>query len=137
VVGNLFSKVAVTNPVANGDLMLYRDVGDNDQVGAAYGPPNEDLHFLNNVVIDNSPSRSDSFVTVSCPMASSTGCPAPVAGPRLTKAAEIKGNLFVGRPAHVTNQPGADAQFNVILPYSAKDAVWVNQALAAMWNGEK
>ena len=137
VVGNLFSKVAVTNPVANGDLMLYRDVGDNDKVGAAYGPPNEDLHFLNNVVIDNSPSRSDSFVTVSCPMASSASCPAPVAGPRLTKAAEIKGNLFVGRPAHVTNEPDADAQFNVILPYSAKDAVWVNQALASMWNGEK
>jgi hypothetical protein len=137
VVGNLLSKVAVTNPVANGDLMLYRDVGDTDQIGAAYGPPNEDLHFLNNVVIDNSPSRSNSFVTVSCPMSSSGSCQAPVAGPRLTKAAEIKNNLFVGRPTHVTNQPGADVQFNVILPYTAQDAVWINRALASMWNGEK
>jgi len=137
VVGNLLYKVAVTNPVANVDLMLYRDVGDTHLPGAAYGPPNEDLHFLNNVVIDNSPSRSDAFVAVSCPMLSSASCTAPVAGPRLTTKAEIKGNLFVGRPAHVTNQPGADAQFNVVLPYSAKDAVWANQALAALWNGEK
>lgn len=137
VVGNLLYKVSVTNPVANGDLMMYRDVADVHESDHAYGPPNEDLHFLNNVVIDNSPSRSNSFVTVSCPLASATNCPAPHAGPRLTKPAEIKGNLFVGQPAHVTNQPGADAQFNVVLPYSEKSAVWVNQALSSLWNGDK
>jgi len=117
--------------------MLYRDVADAHEREPAFGLPNEDLHFLNNVVIDNSRSRSNSFVTLSCPLASTANCPAPGAGPRLTKPAEIRGNLFVGQPAHVTNQPGADAQFNVILPYSDKSAVWVNQALASLWNGEK
>lgn len=137
VVGNLLYRVAVTNPVANGDLMVYRDVADTTKSDGAYGPPNEDLHFLNNVVIDNSPSRSNAFVTISCPMASTANCPAPNAGPRLMKAAEIKGNLFVGRPVHVTNQPSADAQFNVVLPYNAMSAVSINQALASLWNGEK
>ncbi len=137
VVGNLLYRVAVTNPVANGDLMLYRDVADTHDRDPAYGPENEDLHFLNNVIIDNSHSRSNSFVTLSCPMSSTTKCPAPHGGPRLTKAAEIKGNLFVGQPAHVTNQPGADAQFNVILPYNDKSAVWINQALASLWSGNK
>lgn len=137
VVGNLLYRVAVTNPVANGDLMLYRDVADAHEREPAFGPPNEDLHFLNNVVIDNSRSRSNSFVTLSCPMASTANCPAPGAGPRLTKPSEIRGNLFVGQPAHVTNQPNADAQFNVILPYNDKSAVWINQALASLWNGEK
>ncbi len=137
VVGNLLYRVAVTNPVANGDLMLYRDVADNGVRDPVYGPENEDLHFLNNVIIDNSHSRSDSFVTLSCPMASTVNCPAPHGGSRLTRAAEIKGNLFVGQPAHVTNQPGADAQFNVVLPYSDKSALWINQALASLWNGNK
>lgn len=137
VVDNLLYRVAVTNPVANGDLMLYRDVADTGKMDQAYGPPNEDLHFLNNVVIDNSPSRSGAFVTMSCPLASSANCPAPRGGPRLTKPAEIKGNLFVGQPTHVTNQSGADEKFNVILPYSEKSAVWVNQALTSLWNGEK
>ena len=93
VVGNLLYRVAVTNPAANGDLMVYRDVSDTTKSDGFYGPPNEDLHFLNNVVIDNSPSRSNAFVTISCPMASAANCPAPNAGPRLTKAAEIKGNV--------------------------------------------
>lgn len=137
VVGNLLYRVAVSNPVANGDLMMYRDVADNGVTDPVYGPPNEDLHFLNNVVIDNSRSRSNSFVTVSCPLASSENCPAPHAGPRMKTAAEIKGNLFVGQPAHVSNQTGANTQFNVVLPYSEKSAVWVNQAIASLWNGNK
>lgn len=137
VVGNLIYSTAMTNPLANNNLMIYRDVGDNSKDGPAYGPPNEDLHFINNVVIDNNPSTSNSFVAISCAKSSSEDCPAPNFGPRLIAHAEIKGNLFVGRPTHVTNQPDADAQFNVVLPYSDKSAVWINQALASLWNGEK
>jgi len=117
--------------------MLYRDVADNHVKDPVYGPPNEDLHFLNNVVVDNSHSRSDSFVTLSCPLSSTANCPAPHGGPRLTTRAEIKGNLFVGLPTRVTNQPNADAQFNVVIPYNDKSALMINQALTSLWNGEQ
>jgi hypothetical protein len=118
VVGNLIYKTAVDENLANNNMMIYRDVHDNTASDPVYGPPNEDLHFLNNIVVDNNLSSSNAYVNVSCANADSTTCPAPNAGPVLTTPAEVKGNLFIGQPTQVTNQPDAVTKFNLIIPYS-------------------
>jgi hypothetical protein len=47
-------------------------------------------------------------------------------------SAVVEGNLFIGRPKRVTNQPGAVVKDNVILPYSAKEALWIEPALKSL-----
>jgi hypothetical protein len=118
VVGNLIYRVAINQDLGNENLMIYRDVHDNGPSDPVYGPPNEDLHFNNNIVVDNNPAGSNSFVAISCSNPSTTTCPAPNAGPVLTTPAIIKFNLFIGQPTMVTNQPDAVTQFNLVLPFS-------------------
>lgn len=132
VIGNFINSVKVTNPMGNEDLMVYRDVHDETATDPVYGPPHEKLTFKNNVIIDNNPNQSDAFVTISCRFPSSENCPAPKFGPRLTTTADIEGNLFIGIPKKVTNQPGATVKDNVILPYSAKEGEWINPALKSL-----
>lgn len=123
IVGNLIYKTAVDENVANNNLMIYADVHDNAPSDPEYAVPNQDLHFLNNIVVDNNLSGSNSFVNVACANADSTTCPAPTNGPPLTTPAVIKGNLFIGQPTMVTNQPDAVARFNLVLPYSTLAAL--------------
>lgn len=132
VIGNLIYSVVVTNPKGNQDLMIYRDVGDQGRWDPVYGPPHEDLHFMNNVVIDNNPSHSDAYVAISCNHLSSASCPDPKFGPRLKTRAVVEGNLFIGLPKKVTNQPGAVVKNNVVLPYSDREAAWIEPALKSL-----
>lgn len=120
VVGNQLYKSPVTNPNSNGNFMIYRDVFDNSPTSPEYGPPHEDLHFTNNIVVDNNVSTSDSFVALSCANTSSDTCPAPTNGPVLTTPAVVERNLFVGPATQATNQPSAIVKYNLILPYSAQ-----------------
>jgi hypothetical protein len=133
VIGNLLYRAALINPNGNDDLMVYRDVHDESPPGPDYGPPHQDLHFLHNVVIDNNPSESNAYVIVSCRFPSSADCPKPKYADRLTTHAVVEGNLLAGRPQHVTNQPGAIVKNNVVLPYNAEQAGWINGALQSIW----
>ncbi len=83
-----------------------------------YAVPHQDLHFLNNIVVDNNTNSSNSFVNVSCDASPSTTCPPPNNGPALTMPAVVQGNLFIGLDTSATNQADAIARFNLILPYS-------------------
>jgi hypothetical protein len=116
VVGNLIYSTAVNQDLGNENLMIYADVHDNAASDPEYAVPNQDLHFLNNIVIDDNPSSA--FVLVSCSNAVSTTCPAPNNGPALTTPAVVENNLFIGLPTAVTNQPSAIVKNNLVLPYS-------------------
>lgn len=118
VIGNLLYKTAVDEDLANNNLMIFADVHDNAASDPEYGVPHQDLHFLNNIVVDNNLSGSNSFVNVACANADSTTCPPPQNGPALTTPAVVQGNLFIGQPTQVTNQPDAKARFNLVIPYS-------------------
>lgn len=118
VQGNLIYSVAVNPDLGNEDLMIYADVHDNTASDPEYAVPHQDLHFLNNIVVDNNPSGSNSFVIVSCDDPSNASCPAPNAGPPLTTPAVVTGNLFIGQPTMVANQPDAITKYNLVLPYS-------------------
>lgn len=118
VIGNLIYKTAVNQDLANDNLMIYADVHDNAASDPEYAVPNQDLHFLNNIVIDNNSNSSNSFVNVSCDASPSSTCPPPNHGPALTTPAVVQGNLFIGLDTNATNQSDAIAKFNLILPYS-------------------
>jgi hypothetical protein len=118
VEGNVLFKSPTTNPNSNENLMVYRDVSDNTPSDPDYGLPNEDLHFLNNIVADNNPSGADAFVVLSCADPSTASCSVPTSGPVLTTPAVIENNLFIGQPTQVTNQPNAVVRSNQVLPFS-------------------
>ena len=118
VVGNLIYSAAVDPNLGNNNLMIFADVSDNTPSDPEYAVPHQDLHFLNNVVVDDNQSGSNAFVNVSCANPDSTTCPAPNSGPALTTPAVIIGNLFIGLPTMVTNQPTAITKYNLVLPYS-------------------
>ncbi len=118
VVGNLIYSAAVDPNLGNNNLMIFADVYDNTASDPEYAVPHQDLHFINNVVIDNNPSGSNSFVAISCADPSNASCPVPANGPPVTTPAVITGNLFIGQPTMVTNQPDAVAKYNLVLPYS-------------------
>jgi hypothetical protein len=126
VVGNLIYKTAVNQDLANNNMMIFADVHDNAASDPEYAVPNQDLHFLNNIVVDNNTSGSNSFVNVSCANSDSTTCPPPNHGPALTTPAEIRGNLFIGLVTQVTNQPTAITKYNLVLPYSDLAALGFN-----------
>ncbi|MDQ2732486.1 MAG: hypothetical protein M3Y56_12570 [Armatimonadota bacterium] len=118
VIGNILYKTTATNPNANYNLMVFADVFDNTSSDPEYAVPNQDLHFQNNIVIDDNQNSSDSFVNVSCDQNPNTACPAPSNGPPVTTPAVIKNNLFIGLDTNVTNQSIAKANDNLVLPYS-------------------
>ena len=118
VQGNLIYKSTATNPNANYNMMVFADVFDNTASDPEYAVPHQDLHFLNNIVVDDNQNSSDAFVNVSCDDPSNADCPAPLNGPPVTTPAVITGNLFIGLDTHVTNQPIAKTSFNLVLPYS-------------------
>ncbi len=118
VVGNQIYSAAVDPNLGNNNLMIFADVFDNAPSDPEYAVPHQDLHFLNNIVVDDNTSGSNAFVNVSCANPDSTTCAAPSNGPPLTTPAVIKGNLFIGLPTMVTNQPNAITQFNLVLPFS-------------------
>ena len=118
VQGNLIYKVAINQDLGNESMMIYADVHDNTASDPEYAVPHQDLHFLNNIVVDNNPNSSNSFVVVSCADPSNASCPAPNAGPPLTTPAVVKNNLFIGQPTMVANQPGAIVKYNLVLPFS-------------------
>ncbi|MHB1935517.1 MAG: right-handed parallel beta-helix repeat-containing protein [Acidobacteriaceae bacterium] len=118
VQGNVIYKTAVNQNLANENLMIFADIYDNGSSDPEYAVPNQDLHFLNNVVIDNNQSSSSAFVNVSCGNPSSATCPPPNNGPALTTPAIVERNLFIGQPTAVTNQPSAIVKNNLVLPFS-------------------
>lgn len=118
VVGNLLYKAKATNPNANYNLMVFADTYDNSPSDPEYAVPNQDLHFENNIVIDNNQNGSDSFVNIACDNPSSVACGTPLNGPPVTTPAVIERNLFIGLDTHVTNQADAKTGGNLVLPYS-------------------
>lgn len=118
VQNNLIYKTVATNPNANYNLGVYADVYDNTPSDPEYAVPNQDLHFLNNIVIDKNQNGSNSFINVGCDTYPASACPLPQNGPPVTTPAEIVGNLFIGPDQHVTNQTIANTRFNLVLPYS-------------------
>jgi hypothetical protein len=118
VQNNLIYSKAINPDLGNYNLMIFADIYDNGASDPEYAVPNQDLHFTNNVVVDNNPSSSNAFVNVSCANTSSATCPPPSNGPALTTPAVIERNLFIGQPTAVTNQPTAIVKNNLVLPYS-------------------
>jgi hypothetical protein len=118
VQGNLIYKAAINPDMGNNNLMIFADIYDNGASDPEYAVPNQDLHFTNNIVVDNNASGSNAFVNVSCANASSATCPPPNNGPALTTPAVVERNLFIGLPTAVTNQPSAIVKYNLVLPYS-------------------
>src|SRR6185437_5986232 len=51
VVGNVLFKGAHVQYYANQAFMMWRDYTDNTAQDPDYGPPYEDLHFINNTVV--------------------------------------------------------------------------------------
>ncbi|MGB8480352.1 MAG: hypothetical protein WCE63_16200 [Acidobacteriaceae bacterium] len=118
VQGNLIYKAAIDPNLGNNNLMIFADIYDNGSSDPEYAVPNQDLHFTNNIVVDDNASGSNAFVNVSCANASSATCPPPNNGPALTTPAIVERNLFIGIPTAVTNQPSAIVKYNLVLPYS-------------------
>lgn len=118
VTGNIVYKTAINQDLGNESMMIYADIYDNSGSDPEYAVPNQDLHFLNNIVIDNNPNGANSFVVVSCADPSNADCPAPNNGPALTTPAVVIGNLLIGQPTMVINQPDAIVKYNLVLPYS-------------------
>jgi hypothetical protein len=118
VQNNLIYSAAINPDLGNNNLMIFADIYDNTPSDPEYAVPNQDLHFTNNVVVDNNPSSSNAYVNVSCANASSATCPPPNNGPALTTPAIVERNLFIGQPTIVTNQPSAIVKYNLVLPYS-------------------
>lgn len=118
VQGNLIYKVAINPDLGNNNLMIFADIFDNGASDPEYSVPNQDLHFTNNIVVDDNESGSNAFVNVSCANTSSATCPPPNNGPALTTPAIVERNLFIGIPMAVTNQPSAIVKYNLVLPYS-------------------
>ena len=118
VQNNLIYSVAINPDLGNNNLMIFADIYDNGASDPEYAVPNQDLHFTNNVVVDDNESGSNAFVNVSCANTSSATCPPPNNGPALTTPAIVERNLFIGLPTAVTNQPSAIVRYNLVLPYS-------------------
>jgi hypothetical protein len=118
VQNNLIYSSAINPDLGNNNLMIFADIFDNAASDPEYAVPNQDLHFTNNIVVDNNPSSSNAFVNVSCANTSSATCPPPNNGPALTTPAIVERNLFIGQPTAVTNQPSAIVKYNLVLPYS-------------------
>jgi hypothetical protein len=118
VVSNIIFSVPVDQNLANENLMIYADVHDNAASDPEYPVPYQDLHFLNNIVVNNNPSPSNSTVVVACDNDDSTTCPLPRNGPPLTTPAVVTGNLFISNAENAINQPDAITANNLILPYS-------------------
>lgn len=122
VQNNVIYSTAINPNLGNYNLMIFADVSDNASSDPEYAVPNQDLHFTNNVVVDDNASSSNAFVNVSCGNTSSATCPPPNNGPALTTPAIVERNLFIGIPTVVTNQPSAIVKYNLVLPYSAAAA---------------
>ena len=118
VENNLIYSAAINPDLGNNNLMIFADIYDNAASDPEYAVPNQDLHFTNNIVVDDNESGSNAFVNVSCANTSSATCPPPNNGPALTTPAIVERNLFIGIPTAVTNQPGAIVKYNLVLPYS-------------------
>ncbi len=118
VQNNVIYSAAINPDLGNNNLMIFADIYDNGASDPEYAVPNQDLHFTNNVVVDDNASSSNAFVNVSCANTSSATCPPPNNGPALTTPAIVERNLFIGIPTAVTNQPGAIVKYNLVLPYS-------------------
>jgi hypothetical protein len=118
VQNNLIYSAAINPDLGNNNLMIFADIYDNGASDPEYAVPNQDLHFTNNVVVDDNASSSNGFVNVSCANTSSATCPPPNNGPALTTPAIVERNLFIGIPTAVTNQPSAIVKYNLVLPYS-------------------
>ncbi len=117
VVGNSLWKASVQNGNANQNWMIYRDVYE-DTDGGDYPPVHQDLHFINNTVVDD-PSNGypSQFVSIACGNSDASTCPAPNGGGAVqTVAAVIENNLFIGPAGNaVTNQSSAYVRNNVVL----------------------
>jgi len=115
IVGNVLYKAATTNPNSNQAMMIWRDVNDNGASDPEYGLPNEDLHFVNNTMV-NDPANTfpPAFVNVSCFNSDSTTCSAPPNGPVLSVNSVVQNNIFVGPGTEAVNQPTAVASHNIL-----------------------
>lgn len=124
IVGNVIEK-GPTCAACNTAMIMWRTqdadtfTGDPD-----YGPPNEDLHFINNTVIDDSTNNFPSqFVSTFCYNTVSSTCPAapPDTGSPLVVPPVFENNIFLGpaqsngEPDNLINDGSAITENNILL----------------------
>lgn len=130
VVGNVIEKGPISPAYANYSstlLIMWRQDSDSNPNAFMYGVPHDDLHFINNTVVDD-PSNNfpDQFVTINCLSYPETACPAlnPGTGPELVTPPVFENNIFIGPPQSngtvdpITNQvsnPASVEENNILL----------------------
>lgn len=121
VVGNVIYKSQSQqspNGVSISPVMVtYRQATQSD-VEVAYPVPYQDVHFINNTLIDaESGSTNQAFVNVECfTKLDQTQCPAPQNGATLmTTPGVYENNIMLGYPQEVTNDLSALVENNVTL----------------------
>jgi hypothetical protein len=120
VVGNVLYKAAVTNSNANENMIIWRDENDEGSSDPGYGPANQDLHVINNTVIDASAQAGFSnFFNEECFNSTVSSCPTPPYGPPLTVPGVFENNIFLGEPAQITNDTSALVKNNVLYANTA------------------
>ena len=120
VVGNSLYKAAVINPNANENMIMWRDM--NDEVGnPGFDPVNQDLHVINNTVIDYAAQAGfHNFFNEECSTrATVANCGTPPNGPPLTVPGVFENNIFLGQEAQVTNDTAAYQAGNVVYANTA------------------
>lgn len=121
-VGNVFEKSAVSTTSgtnASEQWFIFADYTE-DGDGPEYDTSHQDLHFINNTVIQNN-GYPGQFLSISCGDQSvQANCPAPVSGSAAESVkAVIENNLFIGPSGTIlTNQSGAYTSHNIIQTYS-------------------
>jgi len=106
IVGNVVYKAPITSSNANANAMInYREEGiSNDE--PEYGPPYQDLHFINNTVINASTATGAyQFISEEClGKSDASTCPAKLYGqPGLTTPGVFENNIFMGNPPQITD----------------------------------
>ncbi|MGH8398243.1 MAG: hypothetical protein ACRETA_08375, partial [Gammaproteobacteria bacterium] len=125
IVGTIFERGATS--CCNKAFIIWRTPDDDSSTSSpAYGPPNEDLHFINNTVINSSANTGyPDFVNIEC-YSNQNPCPAPPAGEGdpLTVAPVFENNIFLGatvggQPQQPTNSSLAILHNNVVIANTA------------------
>jgi len=116
IVGNTLYKTYTTGVDSNQAMILWRDSYDNGQYDPEYDATHQDLHFINNTVVDDARNNySAAFVNSTCTSASSDSCATPTYGAQLTVPGVFENNILVGSHTAVSNQPTAYLRNNILL----------------------
>ncbi|HWF93064.1 MAG TPA: hypothetical protein VN684_12320 [Terriglobales bacterium] len=113
LVGNVVYRTTTPN---NQVVMIY---GNNGDAPNGFYSSKEDLHVINNTLLDN-PSNTfpGDFVSIGCFSGATSSCSAPPVGSGITTNAVIENNIFLGgasgSPYAATNQSTAYLAGNVV-----------------------